>query len=86
MIYIRRVHPIDGPVVEQVIRLARGEIALRQFEDWFVSETWDVEGSDLCSDITLTLCEAQPGDSEVLIVERIVSDVPVGTWTGSSNR
>ena len=45
---------IDSEIRDRLSRYLSGETAWRDFEDWFVSATWDIEKSGNSSAIELT--------------------------------
>jgi len=61
-------HSLDFNIREQLADYLAGKISLRQFEDWFFPETWNIDDTDdqalanLAYGIKLRLAEFSHGD------------------------
>jgi hypothetical protein len=61
-------HSLEFKIHEKLAEYLAGEISLSEFEDWFFSETWDIDQLDnptlanLVYGIKLTLAEFSNGD------------------------
>lgn len=61
-------HSLDFNIYEKLAKYLAGETSLREFEDWFFPETWDIDQIDnpalvnLVYEIKLCLAEFSNGD------------------------
>lgn len=59
---------IDAEILEQLNRVEEGHLTIAQFEEWFVSRTWN-ERSRLAAELDHTLAEKSLLTEEQLISE-----------------